>query len=255
MTARKESNAHIAATTNEHDRPSLKTHLQLAEASWGRTVKQRHELLKKDYPSGGAAAMPLFPCFASEGMAEYFYHPYTIWDLTPASFPAPFEMERVGRLGDGGKWTCGLASRYAQAERPIVVYSFGVGLESSWEEEVLSRVPAAEVWGYDDWADSWGEQLGEANRGRAHYIKAKIGTDLGIRELMKRNGHEYIDILKMDIECAEFEVLDALCASVGGTEELPVGQLLVEIHLWRPDHVFLGKGERGGVSAAEYLAW
>lgn len=59
----------------------------------------------------------------------------------------------------------------------------------------------------------------------------------------------------MDIECAEFGVLDALCASVGAAEDLPIGQLMVEIHLWRPEHIVLGKGEKEGVTAAEYLAW
>ena len=41
-------------------------------------------------------------------------------------------MERVGRMGDGGKWVCGM-SRYEQlAPKKCIVYSFGVQTESSF---------------------------------------------------------------------------------------------------------------------------
>lgn len=43
--------------------------------------------------------------------------------------------------------------------------------------------------------------------------------------LMKRANHRHIDLLKLDIEGAEYEVLDSLLRS-----RLPVGQLLVEFH-------------------------
>lgn len=70
-------------------------------------------------------------------------------------------------------------------------------------------------------------------------------------ELMKKNGHTWIDILKIDIEAAEFSALDALidaypAASSGsrvfqGSKEgesrsgggLPFGQLQLEIHIYR----------------------
>ncbi len=49
-------------------------------------------------------------------------------------------MERVGRMGDGGKWVCGM-SRYEalSRKRPCTLYSFGVRDESSFENELLSR--------------------------------------------------------------------------------------------------------------------
>lgn len=31
-------------------------------------------------------------------------NPFTVWDFFPPAFNCPHEMERVGRLGDGGKW-------------------------------------------------------------------------------------------------------------------------------------------------------
>ena len=48
-------------------------------------------------------------------------------------------MERIGRMGDGGKWVCGM-SIYEQLPdtRPCVIYSFGVQTESSYGESFPS---------------------------------------------------------------------------------------------------------------------
>ncbi len=43
--------------------------------------------------------------------------------------------------------------------------------------------------------------------------------------LMQKNGHQHIDLLKIDIEGAEYAVLDSLLA-----KRLPVSQVLVEFH-------------------------
>jgi hypothetical protein len=42
---------------------------------------------------------------------------------------------------------------------------------------------------------------------------------------MKRNGHNHIDLLKIDIEGSEYEVLEDLLR-----RRLPVNQVLVEFH-------------------------
>lgn len=44
-------------------------------------------------------------------------------DFFPASFNCPHEIERLGAMGDGGKWVCGI-SRLA-TKPDCVVYSFG----------------------------------------------------------------------------------------------------------------------------------
>jgi len=51
-------------------------------------------------------------------------------------------MERIGRMGDGGKWVCGM-SLYEEipAEKPCVIYSFGVQTESSFGECLNTKVP------------------------------------------------------------------------------------------------------------------
>ncbi len=167
-------------------------------------------------------------------------------------------------------------SRFIESSKtkPCVIYSFGVRDESSFENEMLTRTNC-EVWAYDFSVVDFGVQLEPANRARAHFLQAGIAgtTDktkdppfYSISDLMKMNGHEYMsvppprsyllllallrdllpstltptacsDILKMDIEAAEFDAMDGLSrdfpASAG--KEFPVGQYMVEIHFFPGD--------------------
>ena len=66
-------------------------------------------------------------------------------------------MQRIGRMGDGGKWVCGItrlpsssltsSSTYSSAEN-CTIYSFGVRDESSFEEEILKST-GCRIWAYD----------------------------------------------------------------------------------------------------------
>ena len=48
---------------------------------------------------------------------------------------------------------------------------------------------------------------------------------LDLETLMKQNGHSHVDLLKLDIEGAEYEVLDDLLK-----KKIPIRQVLVEFH-------------------------
>jgi Methyltransferase domain len=78
---------------------------------------------------------------------------FLIWDLFPASFTCPWDIERVGIMGDGGKWICGMSKYVAEGERShgrqINILSFGVADESTFETELLERIPTAKVWAWD----------------------------------------------------------------------------------------------------------
>lgn len=237
-------------TGSSGQRASLKEYMRLAEASWQKTVKQRHELIAKDW--GTVDKMPLYAAHTAD---EYFTTPYTAWDFTPASYGCPHEMERIGRMGDGGKWVCGMSKFVASSKvKPCVIYSFGVRDESSFENEMLSRTDC-EVWAYDFSVVDFGEQLESSNRARAKFMQVGIAgkTDksrdppfYSIADLMKMNGHDYIDILKMDIEFAEFEAMDGLSDDFPASQgyELPIGQLMIEIHLFK-----------GRIDSKAYLQW
>jgi hypothetical protein len=48
---------------------------------------------------------------------------------------------------------------------------------------------------------------------------------------MERNGHDFIDVLKVDIEANEYDALDVFIDSFHG-EPLPFGQLQIEVHVY-----------------------
>ena len=59
-----------------------------------------------------------------------------IWDFYTPDYNCPLLKERVGRVGDGGKWVCGLRGMHG---RPCLVYSLGSAGDISFEDELLSN--------------------------------------------------------------------------------------------------------------------
>jgi len=142
---------------------------------------------------------------------------YTLWDFFIPGFQCPHRAARVGTLGDGGKWVCGLER--LQHKKNCVIYSFGINGESSFEAEILRRVPGCQLWGYDFSVGGFGPELAPMSlSSRAHFQPWALGAvdNHGpnadpkvwtLRRLMETNGHDFIDILKIDIEGAEFASL------------------------------------------------
>jgi hypothetical protein len=218
--------------------PHLNAKLAHAEQLWQQAVEGRKEMVAamgrdRDFPDGYIA-------------------PYNVWDFARPSFYCPHDLERVGTLGDGGKIVCGMTRYERECPGPasdtnlaqeLIVYSFGVSGDSSFEAALLQSTNSR-IWGYDYSVDSWAKEVSRDNP-FAHFNKVAIDkvTDRNrnplastIRDLMKANGHSYVDLVKMDIEGAEFDALTSLIESVreeqgaGGNATLPFGQLLVEIH-------------------------
>lgn len=210
---------------------------------------------------------------------------YTIWDFFPPAFNCPHELERIGALGDGGKWLCGLSR--LESKPDCVVYSIGAATHASFEAELLARTRFCEVWGFDftvpgfgpeitaphksdsDWrayfaepvehfytadgqereegadAEEGGRKEYWSDRGkslerRTHFKPWGVaGHDAPatsdkppiytIESLMRLNDHAHIDVLKIDAESLEFDVLTAFVAAFS---TLPIGQLIVELHVW-----------------------
>jgi FkbM family methyltransferase len=146
-----------------------------------------------------------------------------------------------------------------------IVYSFGIGEDASFDLSLISGyrckicafdpTPKSLVWaeknireprfklypwaisGYDGIlrlflpriAQHVSASLRQTSLTRADSFEAecyRLGT------IMSRFGHARIDILKMDIEGAEYEVIDETIAS--GTIRC-VDQLLIEFHHWIPE--------------------
>jgi len=171
-------------------------------------VQERRKLIRKYGPL--ATQVEAWP-----STWEY----YTLWDFFIPGFQCPHRLGRIGTLGDGGKWVCGLERLQHKPE--CVIYSFGINGESSFEAELLRRAPGCQVWGYDFSVSGFGPELSPMSlSARAHFqpwalgpidnhgaaVETKMWT---LRKLMELNDHTFIDILKIDIEGAEFASLNA----------------------------------------------
>ncbi|KAH8601771.1 hypothetical protein B0O99DRAFT_680892 [Bisporella sp. PMI_857] len=122
-----------------------------SEASWRASVDLRHKIAAQGMD-------PQNPLFSS----NFMQHPYTIWNFYPPSWTCPHDVQRVGRLGDGGKWVCGM-SLYETVPAPklagdkeTIIYSFRINGESTFEEDMLARIPSSRIWAYDFSVESFG---------------------------------------------------------------------------------------------------
>ncbi|KAH6666734.1 methyltransferase domain-containing protein [Halenospora varia] len=207
---------------------NIKKMMEKSEKLWQKSVKARHEF---------RARHPDLDFFPAKDSPSYSSTPVSVWDLVPASYNCPWEVERIGALGDRGKWVCGM-SRYEKNKKPCVMYSFGVQRESSFEE-MLERTNC-EIWGYDLSPEGF-KLIKPEHIVRTHFLQAGVAGNndtvsapptYTIQDLMQMNGHDYIDILKIDIEYAEFNALSALNAyTQEHPQDFPIGQMLIEMHL------------------------
>ncbi|ETW81146.1 hypothetical protein HETIRDRAFT_45919, partial [Heterobasidion irregulare TC 32-1] len=171
-----------------------------------------------------------------------------VGDFFPPTFNCPHRVDRIGVIGDGGKWVCGI--EVVAMKQECVIYSIGINGESSFEADLLDRAPGCQVWGYDYSVDSFGIEIQrfEDLKNRSHFEPwALSGKDAhGVNDkpkhytlqtIMDLNGHNFIDILKIDIEGGEFDSLIPLLEAYvhppsGPARPLPFGQLQLEIHAW-----------------------
>jgi hypothetical protein len=83
--------------------------------------------------------LTILPRFKQDG---WFY---TLWDFFIPAYSCPFPVRRIGNLGDGGKFVCGVEK---VVERPgCVIYSLGINGDSSFEAALLSQSPTCSVYG------------------------------------------------------------------------------------------------------------
>lgn len=155
--------------------------------------------------------------------------PVYIWDWFSPDYNCP-TMERIGRVGDGGKWICGVE---VLKERKCVVYSYGVNKDLSFELELIGRT-GCEVHGFDPTVG--GVPPDCKDNPHITFHKQALGPVSGpsnvfmmvetLLDTMKRQGHTFLDVLKVDIEGSEWDTFRSLLPQ----KALPFGQLLIELH-------------------------
>ena len=120
--------------------------------------------------------------------------------------------------------------------------------ESAWEAAVLDETEHCQIWGYDHDKKGFGHQISSTSFTKSHRTHYQRHVQLGPRDqhdrndetklytletVMRTNGHNYIDILKVDLESYEFETFRALLQPyIDAGQPLPFGQLQIELHLW-----------------------
>ncbi|KAJ7471425.1 methyltransferase domain-containing protein [Mycena galericulata] len=231
--------ANSTAQIKQVERSRLIRTLEGNERRYQFTVVEREKLITKS----GGMHISAFP--PPRSLA------YVLWDFFIPAFTCPFPMYRVGTLADGGKWVCGL-ERVMHNRPNCIVYSLGYQTPpySSFETDVLHRSPGCQVYGFDvnatDAASTkwpWGEDEVVTDprlTSRVHFNDFSV-ADLtadryrSLQNVMTEFGHDFIDILKIDLEGSEFATLVSIIADTQG-KPLPFGQLLLDIHIgWSDD--------------------
>ena len=160
-----------------------------------------------------------------------------VWvDPFRAFYSCPVQ-EKVGALGDGGKWVC---SKHALLSMPgCTVYSVGSNGDTSFEQAILSET-ACEVHTFDPTlndttADSVRavpgvhfQGIGLANVDGEQVFKTKSKPVKTLHTIMATLNHTWIDVLKVDIEGHEWPILNGWLEAY---DVLPFTQLLIELHL------------------------
>lgn len=195
--------------------------IEKAEGYYERIVRQRHVNLQLQHFGT--------PQFDPWNVLMYY------WWYFPASFVCPHDIQRVGPLSDGGKWICGMSLYEEKPRAKCVIYSFGVNYETRFEGEMLERTDC-EIFAYDASVASMGpEATGPRSTfkpyfiGRTDHVDAEGRTWKTLKTLMQENGHDWIDILKVDIEGSEYQTFDAIMDDFG--DVLPFSQLQMELHV------------------------
>lgn len=176
-----------------------------------------------------------------------------VWDYFGPFYNCPALRERVGKIGDGGKWVCGVR---AWLQRPsCVVYSIGSKGEVSFEKGVVAQtkcschtfdptlteeqkravlaVPGVQFHNVGLGAADGTLEIEEEGSGkkgrRLHWVqKTKASYPVKtLTSLMADLGHQWVDVLKVDIEGGEWDVFRGLMAEGMRT---PFTQLQIELH-------------------------
>ena len=190
----------------------------------------------------------------------------------------PFVKPKLETVGtEYGGWTYDVSKLTADS----IVYSIGLGMDTSWDEGIMAK-HGLQVWGCDPTPKSlkYVESRKELQTDRFHLIAEGLSTtkhkatftlpanpehvsmregdhtNLGgkvevqvntLENWMETNGQTHMDIVKMDIEGAEYDVIEDWIAR----DFFPMDQLLVEWHFrWledksRHNRVIQGLKDRG----------
>ena len=146
----------------------------------------------------------------------------------------PWTLERslmVDQVFDGGKWTCGVREMADREEGapPCIVYSFGSDGNDLFEKHIERLAPNCEFHVFDPTSqvlEHWNfHQYGLCATGSTFSAKGKTFPCKSLPAIMVELGHRHVDIVKMDVEGAEWDIM-----ALTDWRSMKLGQLLIEVH-------------------------
>lgn len=140
-------------------------------------------------------------------------------------------IKRYATIHHGWDPTPTAARYFSKHARPPRFVFHRVGLGPVDDPHVIFRLPASEPTNYVS-----GPDLNLDMQPK----KSVLAPVLSLRSMMKRVNHKWLSILKMDIEGAEFSVIDQWYRSALAP---PADQVLIEFHY----RFFLGTNKSGGM--------
>ncbi|PVH72743.1 hypothetical protein DL98DRAFT_595748 [Cadophora sp. DSE1049] len=117
--------------------------------------------------------------------SDAYIYPYNVWGFARPRFFCYHDLERVGTLGDGGKVVCGMFRYERESPGPssesnpasiLIVYSFGVNTDSSFEAALLQWTNCG-IWGYNYTVSAFAEDIPKHQLSRIHF------SQFGVRDL------------------------------------------------------------------------
>lgn len=171
-----------------------------------------------------------------------------LWDYFGPSYNC-ISRERVGKIGDGGKWLCGVRTVLAR-RFPCIVYSIGSKGEISFEQGMQEKLPHCEIHIFDPTLTSEQEKIIKDSLLNIHFYDLGLGAVDGefriknrkalwtqrtknvypvqtLGTIMSNLGHSWIDVLKVDIEGGEWAIFEKLFEEF---QIIPATQIQIELH-------------------------
>mmetsp|Transcript_9431 Transcript_9431/g.12998 ORF Transcript_9431/g.12998 Transcript_9431/m.12998 type:complete len:626 (+) Transcript_9431:198-2075(+) len=177
---------------------------------------------------------------------EFNEIPGLMYDLFQPSAECEFH-DRVGGASDGGKWIC---DNSRIINKPCRIYSFGVGLTIAFETEYHDL--GCDTWSFDptpglfDARSSWfkpgmhfeviglGPTGGSIDNPEFNLVlNGQQVPSMSFGQLRAKYGHDTVDILKIDVEGAEWKALPYLLSEPSfNTSGVKMILLEMHIHQW-----------------------
>jgi len=171
-----------------------------------------------------------------------------LWDYFGPSYNC-ISRERVGKIGDGGKWLCGVRTVLAR-RFPCIVYSIGSKGEISFEQGMQEKLPHCEIHIFDPTLTSEQKKIINDSLLNTHFHDLGLGAVNGefriknrkalwtqrtknvypvqtLGTIMESLAHTWIDVLKVDIEGGEWAIFERLFEEV---RIIPATQIQIELH-------------------------